>query len=62
MWSQGAYINGSWGEQSLDIHFADFKFYITHHFLKEDCKTENGKSEEGTAIFQYGWKLNAFSL
>ncbi|MED6289079.1 hypothetical protein CHARACLAT_032655, partial [Characodon lateralis] len=42
---KGAYINGTWGEQSQDVHFADFKFYITHHFLKEECK-KNGKGEE----------------
>ncbi|XP_047232919.1 rab3 GTPase-activating protein catalytic subunit [Girardinichthys multiradiatus] len=42
---KGAYISGSWGEQSQDVHFADFKFYITHHFLKEECK-KNGKGEE----------------
>ncbi|MEQ2271945.1 hypothetical protein XENORESO_011678, partial [Xenotaenia resolanae] len=42
---KGAYVNGSWGEQSQDVHFADFKFYITHHFLKEECK-KNGKGEE----------------
>lgn len=45
---KGAYVSGSWGEQSLDIHFADFKFYISHHFLKEEGEKENGKSEEDT--------------
>uniref|UniRef100_A0A3Q2EFP5 Rab3 GTPase-activating protein catalytic subunit n=1 Tax=Cyprinodon variegatus TaxID=28743 RepID=A0A3Q2EFP5_CYPVA len=46
---KGAFVSGSWGEQSHDVHFADFKFHITHHFLKEEeGQQEDGRSEEET--------------
>ena len=39
-------------EKSQDINFADFKFFITHHFLKQDDSKDNGKDkmEEGTVM------------
>lgn len=54
IWTQGAYTSGTWGEKSQDINFADFKFYITHYFLKQECEKDDGKDkfEEGTAIPQ----------
>ena len=33
---QGEYTSGIWEEKTLDINFADFKFSITHHFLKQE--------------------------
>ncbi|XP_038160458.1 rab3 GTPase-activating protein catalytic subunit [Cyprinodon tularosa] len=45
---KGAFVSGSWGEQSHNVHFADFKFHITHHFLKEEGQQEDGRSEEET--------------
>ncbi|KAK2815400.1 hypothetical protein Q5P01_025867 [Channa striata] len=39
---KGAYTSGTWEEKSQDIHFADFRFYITHHFFKQDSGTDDG--------------------
>lgn len=39
---KGEYTSGNWGEKSQDINFADFKFYITHYFLKQECEKDNG--------------------
>ncbi|XP_060949592.1 rab3 GTPase-activating protein catalytic subunit-like [Limanda limanda] len=39
---KGEYTRGTWGEKSLEINFADFKFLITHHFLKKGEK-DTGK-------------------
>ncbi|XP_070847256.1 rab3 GTPase-activating protein catalytic subunit isoform X1 [Chaetodon trifascialis] len=39
------YTSGIWVEKSQDIHFADFKFYITHYFLKQECQKDNGKDK-----------------
>ena len=52
IWTQSEYTSGTWGEESKDITFADFKFYITHYFLKQECKKDNGKDkrEEGTVM------------
>ncbi|XP_046902432.1 rab3 GTPase-activating protein catalytic subunit isoform X1 [Hypomesus transpacificus] len=33
---KGEYTSGIWEEKTLDINFADFKFSITHHFLKQE--------------------------
>ncbi|XP_069012373.1 rab3 GTPase-activating protein catalytic subunit isoform X3 [Embiotoca jacksoni] len=40
---KGEYTNGTWGEKSRDINFADFKFYITHYYLKQECERDDGK-------------------
>ncbi|XP_042363424.1 rab3 GTPase-activating protein catalytic subunit [Plectropomus leopardus] len=42
---KGEYTSGTWGEKSQDINFADFKFYITHYFLKQECEKDNGKDK-----------------
>ncbi|KAL3051972.1 hypothetical protein OYC64_002070 [Pagothenia borchgrevinki] len=42
---KGEYTSGTWGEKCLDINFADFKFYITHYFLKQECEKDNGKDK-----------------
>ncbi|XP_047465417.1 rab3 GTPase-activating protein catalytic subunit isoform X2 [Mugil cephalus] len=42
---KGEYTSGTWGEHSQDIHFADFKFFITHYFLKQDCEGDDGKDK-----------------
>ncbi|XP_039643316.1 rab3 GTPase-activating protein catalytic subunit isoform X2 [Perca fluviatilis] len=42
---KGEYTSGTWEEKSQDIHFADFKFYITHYFLKQECEKDNGKDK-----------------
>uniref|UniRef100_A0A8P4KJM5 Rab3 GTPase-activating protein catalytic subunit n=1 Tax=Dicentrarchus labrax TaxID=13489 RepID=A0A8P4KJM5_DICLA len=36
---------GTWGEKCQDINFADFKFYITHHFLKQECEKDDEKDK-----------------
>ncbi|KAM6897052.1 rab3 GTPase-activating protein catalytic subunit [Xenentodon cancila] len=33
---KGDYSSGTWEEESQDLHFADFKFYITHYYLKQE--------------------------
>lgn len=50
--TQGIYTSGTWGEKSQDIHFADFKFHITHYFLKQENEKDDGQDvlEEGTVI------------
>ncbi|XP_025765611.1 rab3 GTPase-activating protein catalytic subunit isoform X3 [Oreochromis niloticus] len=40
---KGEYTSGTWGEKSQEINFADFKFYITHYFLKQACEEDDGK-------------------
>lgn len=45
------FTSGSWAERSQDVHFADFKFLITHHFLKDEADGGAEPSEEG------GWSL-----
>lgn len=45
---KGEYTSGTWEEKSRDINFADFKFSITHHYLKRDCAAESeGKEDDG---------------
>lgn len=47
--AKGEYTSGTWEEKSQDINFADFKFSITHYFLKQedDEKEDQDKVEEG---------------
>ncbi|XP_039990752.1 rab3 GTPase-activating protein catalytic subunit isoform X2 [Xiphias gladius] len=40
---KGEYTSGTWGEKSQDINFADFKFFITHYFLKQESEKCDGK-------------------
>ncbi|KAM4525060.1 rab3 GTPase-activating protein catalytic subunit isoform 1-T1 [Odontesthes bonariensis] len=47
---KGEYTSGTWGEESKDITFADFKFYITHYFLKQDCKDDGKDRREEDAL------------
>nr|XP_019938363.1 PREDICTED: rab3 GTPase-activating protein catalytic subunit [Paralichthys olivaceus] len=42
---KGEYTRGTWGENSQEINFADFKFLITHHFLKKECEKDSGKDK-----------------
>ncbi|CAN9506541.1 unnamed protein product [Ophioblennius macclurei] len=42
---KGEYTHGSWGEKSQEINFADFKFHITHYFLKQMCEDGDGKDK-----------------
>ncbi|KAM6898865.1 rab3 GTPase-activating protein catalytic subunit isoform 1-T2 [Lycodopsis pacificus] len=42
---KGEFTSGTWGEKSQDIQFADFKFYISHYFLKQECEQDNGKDQ-----------------
>ncbi|XP_013856652.1 rab3 GTPase-activating protein catalytic subunit, partial [Austrofundulus limnaeus] len=46
-WSSknGESISDVWEEESEDISFADFKFFISHHFLKQDCEKEELKDK-----------------
>ncbi|KAM3591695.1 uncharacterized protein V6R79_005896 [Siganus canaliculatus] len=47
---KGEYTSGTWEEKSQDIKFADFKFFITHYFLKQECEEDDVKdnAEEDT--------------
>uniref|UniRef100_A0A8D3CKD7 Rab3 GTPase-activating protein catalytic subunit n=1 Tax=Scophthalmus maximus TaxID=52904 RepID=A0A8D3CKD7_SCOMX len=45
---KGEYTRGTWGEKSQDISFADFKFFITHFFLKREHEKDDVKLEEDT--------------
>ncbi|XP_068439010.1 rab3 GTPase-activating protein catalytic subunit isoform X3 [Clinocottus analis] len=42
---RGEFTSGSWGEKAQEIQFADFKFHITHHFLKQECEQDSGKDQ-----------------
>ncbi|XP_037319315.2 rab3 GTPase-activating protein catalytic subunit isoform X1 [Pungitius pungitius] len=42
---KGEFTSGSWGEKSQDIQFADFKFHISHYFLKQECEQDDGKDQ-----------------
>uniref|UniRef100_A0A4W6EJW4 Rab3 GTPase-activating protein catalytic subunit n=1 Tax=Lates calcarifer TaxID=8187 RepID=A0A4W6EJW4_LATCA len=42
---KGEYTTGTWGEKSQDINFADFKFFITHYFLKQECEKDDEKDK-----------------
>ncbi|KAF7646725.1 hypothetical protein LDENG_00183410 [Lucifuga dentata] len=42
---KGEYTSGIWGEKSQEIHFADFKFSVTHHFLKQESDKDDDKEE-----------------
>ncbi|CAL8267074.1 unnamed protein product [Lota lota] len=42
---KGEYTSGTWEEKSQEINFADFKFSITHHYLKQDSDTSDLKEE-----------------
>ncbi|XP_039613247.1 rab3 GTPase-activating protein catalytic subunit isoform X1 [Polypterus senegalus] len=45
---KGEYTSGTWEEKTVEISFADFKFSITHHYLKQELseKHENEDVEE----------------
>ncbi|XP_030256625.1 rab3 GTPase-activating protein catalytic subunit isoform X2 [Sparus aurata] len=47
---KGIYTSGTWGEKNQDISFADFKFNITHYFLKQESEKDDGQDmlEEDT--------------
>ncbi|KAM8729886.1 rab3 GTPase-activating protein catalytic subunit isoform 2-T2 [Acanthopagrus schlegelii] len=40
---KGIYTSGTWGEKSQEINFADFKFHITHYFLKQESEKDDGQ-------------------
>ncbi|KAF4086748.1 hypothetical protein AMELA_G00087890 [Ameiurus melas] len=42
---KGEYTTGTWEEKSREINFADFKFSITHHYLKQECAEREGKED-----------------
>uniref|UniRef100_A0A3B4XWG2 Rab3 GTPase-activating protein catalytic subunit n=1 Tax=Seriola lalandi dorsalis TaxID=1841481 RepID=A0A3B4XWG2_SERLL len=47
----GEYTSGTWGEKSQDINFADFKFFITHYFLKQESEKDDGKDKHEEDAF-----------
>uniref|UniRef100_A0A673X6E4 Rab3 GTPase-activating protein catalytic subunit n=1 Tax=Salmo trutta TaxID=8032 RepID=A0A673X6E4_SALTR len=49
---KGEYTSGTWEKKTKDINFADFKFSVTHHYLKQESKESEGKEEpeEGTML------------
>ncbi|XP_043930878.1 rab3 GTPase-activating protein catalytic subunit isoform X2 [Protopterus annectens] len=48
---KGIYNSGEWEEKSTEISFADFKFSISHHFLKqESCDRERSEECEEDAL------------
>uniref|UniRef100_A0A3B3CJN1 Rab3 GTPase-activating protein catalytic subunit n=1 Tax=Oryzias melastigma TaxID=30732 RepID=A0A3B3CJN1_ORYME len=44
--SSGDFTTGSWEEESKEIHFADFKFLITHYFLKKELKNDDEQEKQ----------------
>ncbi|XP_056611147.1 rab3 GTPase-activating protein catalytic subunit isoform X2 [Triplophysa dalaica] len=42
---KGEYTSGIWEETCQDINFADFKFTITHHYLKQESTEKRFKVE-----------------
>ncbi|KAJ3583163.1 hypothetical protein NHX12_034404, partial [Muraenolepis orangiensis] len=42
---KGEYTSGTWEEKSQEINFADFKFCITHHYLKQESDKSDLKEE-----------------
>ncbi|TRZ02365.1 hypothetical protein DNTS_019010 [Danionella cerebrum] len=50
---KGVFTSGSWEESTQEISFADFKFSITHHYLKQEGVENEAKDEpqEGTRDF-----------
>ncbi|XP_068161266.1 rab3 GTPase-activating protein catalytic subunit [Antennarius striatus] len=48
---KGVYTSGTWEEKTQDIHFADFKFCITHHYLKQACEDHDEKEEREEDAF-----------
>ncbi|XP_056322006.1 rab3 GTPase-activating protein catalytic subunit [Danio aesculapii] len=42
---KGEYTSGTWEENSQEISFADFKFSITHHYLKQESAENDGRDE-----------------
>ncbi|XP_071319577.1 rab3 GTPase-activating protein catalytic subunit [Trachinotus anak] len=48
---KGEYTSGTWGEKTQDINFADFKFHITHYFLKQEAEKEDGKDKHEEDAF-----------
>ncbi|KAI5628572.1 rab3 GTPase-activating protein catalytic subunit [Silurus asotus] len=48
---KGEYTTGTWEEKSREISFADFKFSITHHYLKQDCVENEGKEDSEEDAF-----------
>ncbi|KAF7709908.1 rab3 GTPase-activating protein catalytic subunit isoform X2 [Silurus meridionalis] len=48
---KGEYTTGTWEEKSREINFADFKFSITHHYLKQDCVENEGKEDSEEDAF-----------
>ncbi|KAF6739323.1 Rab3 GTPase-activating protein catalytic subunit [Oryzias melastigma] len=43
---KGDFTTGSWEEESKEIHFADFKFLITHYFLKKELKNDDEQEKQ----------------
>uniref|UniRef100_A0A8D0CE82 Rab3 GTPase-activating protein catalytic subunit n=1 Tax=Scleropages formosus TaxID=113540 RepID=A0A8D0CE82_SCLFO len=51
---KGEFTSGTWEEKSQDINFADFKFSISHHHLKQEITESEGKEEsEEVQILQH---------
>ncbi|XP_063070153.1 rab3 GTPase-activating protein catalytic subunit [Engraulis encrasicolus] len=49
---KGDYTNGTWEEKNQEISFADFKFCVTHHYLKQEGSSDNeGKEEQEEDAF-----------
>ncbi|XP_052004436.1 rab3 GTPase-activating protein catalytic subunit isoform X2 [Xyrauchen texanus] len=42
---KGEFTSGSWEETSQEINFADFKFSISHHYLKQETAENESRDE-----------------
>ncbi|XP_043086418.1 LOW QUALITY PROTEIN: rab3 GTPase-activating protein catalytic subunit-like [Puntigrus tetrazona] len=42
---KGELTSGSWDETTQEINFADFKFSITHHYLKQESSENESRDE-----------------
>lgn len=42
---QGDYTSGTWEERTQEINFADFKFCVSHNYLKQEASESESKEE-----------------
>lgn len=55
--SQSELTSGTWEERFEEINFADFRFDITHHFLKQEHVRTDQKEEPKEGTFMHAPKF-----
>ena len=46
---QNAYTDGVWEEKTEELSFADFRFLLTHTWLKSNCEDSEKSAEKESA-------------